>query len=84
MTTLQDTTVDTLHHLLMLNRDSAEAYHQAANGTQHPRIKALLLQCAEQYETFCADLETAIVRCGGTPEPGGRPLAALQRGWRNL
>jgi len=73
-----------VNDLIETLKDGQNGFQDASHNLQDPSIKAQFMEFAKQRARFAAELQTAVMQMGHTPENSGSATAAMHRGWINL
>ncbi|OKS86737.1 ferritin-like domain-containing protein [Mucilaginibacter polytrichastri] len=77
--------INDLRDLLVLVNDGKEGYHDAAEATATPDLKAFLSQLSGERIVYAAELKEHIALHGGTGDnDSGGVLGGLHRAWLNV
>jgi len=77
--------INDLQELLVLVNDGKEGYHDAAEATDTPELKAFLSQISGERIVYAAELKEHIALHGGNGDnDGGGILGGLHRAWLNV
>lgn len=76
--------VTLLNQLIVANRDSAEAYENAAGAVDNQDYQTLFMDYAQQRRQFVDQLSELVCNYGGDPEASGNLAITFQRVWMNI
>lgn len=81
---LRPETVDRLHELIRINRESRNCYQAAADEVDDPQLAALFQDLARQRRTFAEELEGYVDATPPATEPRSGPAETIYRWWQEL
>ena len=85
MSNQQKTTIDSLHKLVALNKDSDRGYKEASENINDPELKTILYRLSQQRAEFRGDIEEILRKdYNDAAEPSDSFLSKLHRGWMDF
>lgn len=82
--TENDRRLDHLHHLVEINKNSEEAFLDAAKEVKNSELESHFTDYSRQHARFAAELAGEIGKLGGHATEEGAAPSAMHRGWTNL
>jgi uncharacterized protein (TIGR02284 family) len=76
--------VKSLNDLIGMCRNGEKGFEACARHARAPELNSVFSTCAAACARAAEELETQVRALGGTPEHGGKAVAALHRGWLAL
>jgi uncharacterized protein (TIGR02284 family) len=73
--------IDTLNNLIEVSKDGEYGFRSAAEYLSSSEVKQTFLQRAEECRQAAADLQSVVVKMGGSAEDSGSAGGAMHRGW---
>jgi len=79
-----DDVVDTLNKLIETCKDGEYGFRTCAEHVKSAQLKTVFLERAESCRKGAAELQEAVVRCGGEAKDDSSTSGTLHRGWVNV
>lgn len=78
-------TIDSLHKLIALNKDSDRGYKEASENIEDPELKTILYRLSQQRAEFRGDIEEILRKdYRDDANPSDSLLSKLHRGWMDF
>ncbi len=85
MSTQNQHTIDTLHKLIEINKDSDRGYKEASENITDPELKTILYRLSQQRAEFRGDLEDILHKdFSDEANPSTSILSKLHRSWMDF
>jgi uncharacterized protein (TIGR02284 family) len=84
MADIKDDQISILNDLIETCKDGESGFHEAAEGTNDPQLKALFEKYSTRRREFARELQAEVRRLGGDPDNSGSVAGSLHRGWMNM
>lgn len=79
-----ETTIDVLNKLIVINNDRIEGYETAATETEEADLKDLFHRFIQTSQTCKTALVAEVHKLGGTPDEGTRVTGKFFRAWMDV
>jgi uncharacterized protein (TIGR02284 family) len=76
--------IETLNDLIENCKDGEYGFRACADNVKSEQLKALLQRRADGCRQAAQELQSRVMRLGGSPDTGGSASGAAHRGWVNL
>lgn len=76
--------IDVLNDLIQTCKDGENGFRDSAGATDRSDLKSLFLELSSQRQQFASELQSEVLRLGGSPDKSGSVAGAMHRGWINL
>lgn len=73
--------VDTLNTLVETCKDGEYGFRTCAEHARSPELKEFFARRAKDCASAAQELQSLVVRFGGSPDTGGSATGAVHRGW---
>ncbi len=78
-------TIDSLHQLIALNKDSDRGYKEASENIEDPELKTILYRLSQQRAEFRGEIEEILHKdYHDSANPSDSFLSKLHRGWMDF
>lgn len=84
MTNAQDTTVQTLNHLIEVGKDGELSCSSGALDIRDPQLRDILTDAAQTCRASVQELQQLVRSLGGQPRERGSVNGTLHRGWMGI
>jgi uncharacterized protein (TIGR02284 family) len=76
--------ISTLIRLAEVSRDGEAGFKSAAESAKDGRLKDMFMSASKRCSVGAKELDSEIIKLGGTPSASGTVSGAIYRGWTNV
>jgi uncharacterized protein (TIGR02284 family) len=80
----KDKTIEVLNTLIEINNDRIAGYETAINETEESDLKILFADLKQTSQKCKAELDSEVIKLGGTPTEGTKTTGKLYRVWMDI